>query len=1035
MSDSLELELIIKALVEGLSDLKGLGNGINDLFGKTGKLSTAFEQLNKNMAAGFAITAKASHDSANRIIADNNRIADSARKTADEQRKAAQVAAQAAREQAQTQRDLQAVLGAAGGGMLGGILGASGISPGAGAAVLGIEVLKKALSALADIAEVSARTTVSALMSIAETGIDVNARIEQFVIAGGATVQKNMNVDLKTGMAAVSEQMNKLQFDALQTNATFVELGQVFTTALPALTNYGIGLDQARQITVSTTTAAGLFGVSVKEAGNFLVQALNGNLRITNPLMQRFATDMKEVQKEWKAGKLTGEQFGNEILRITKAYKDAGGEIQKSMVGIKSNFEDLLQISSSQVTFGLFEDLKKSGTELLNFFTDIAGKTRTWTPDFQAIVNIFKEFYGVVGDVILVITDKLLVILKEIGAEFSNNKTNIEGSTEGFKNLLLAGVDLAANLLEIVGTLIHIQLGSKQSGDAFNTLADVVKGINTFILLLAEASFRVAEGFYAAANAATLGMVPALRDMGNEAKAAADKMAGLRTEKEKTFGSSKIPGGLAGIPGQYDPINSPTPTDKKFGGGDGAAKAKKDFDERLAIFEAFLKAEDDQEKQFSELSKARIAAGKETWVQYYTELAEMRKKNLTEQISELSALLDKGEKAGLSGKTLAPIASQLSKLQGELDNVDLILDAEKEKMKLKGEELVAKLNEGIAKGAGGPQAKEALKLFELELRKQFQGQEMTPEIEAKIRLAVDQQQANLAFADLETQFKQVMARLQASIAGINASVSAGTMSPNAGAKAIGAAQGEAAGALQPIINGLEQIKDKVPGAVAALGQIGAEQTKLTASSKAAANQMTAMFNQVGQMIGSGLLNAFGAVIDGTKSVKQAFADMAKDMLKQLAMLIIKTLLLKAIGGMGGAGGTGIMGGIFSALGGTATAAHAAGGMITGPGTGTSDSILARVSNGEYIIKADAVRKRGVAFLDWVNNPKFAEGGLVTRDGWSPAAQSGMPDMNFAIGITDKRETTEEFLRSSKGQRLHVEITDKNSVTIGRIINR
>jgi hypothetical protein len=60
---------------------------------------------------------------------------------------------------------------------------------------------------------------------------------------------------------------------------------------------------------------------------------------------------------------------------------------------------------------------------------------------------------------------------------------------------------------------------------------------------------------------------------------------------------------------------------------------------------------------------------------------------------------------------------------------------------------------------------------------------------------------------------------------------------------------------------------------------------------------------------------------------------------------------------------------------------AMGGLIKGPGTGTSDSILARVgyanggfigvSNNEYIVKAASVQKYGVGFMDAVNNQKLS----------------------------------------------------------------
>ena len=55
---------------------------------------------------------------------------------------------------------------------------------------------------------------------------------------------------------------------------------------------------------------------------------------------------------------------------------------------------------------------------------------------------------------------------------------------------------------------------------------------------------------------------------------------------------------------------------------------------------------------------------------------------------------------------------------------------------------------------------------------------------------------------------------------------------------------------------------------------------------------------------------------------------------------------------------------------------ATGGMITGPGTATSDSIPARLSNGEYVVNAKSVNKVGVPFLNAINAPGFANGGKV-----------------------------------------------------------
>jgi hypothetical protein len=66
-----------------------------------------------------------------------------------------------------------------------------------------------------------------------------------------------------------------------------------------------------------------------------------------------------------------------------------------------------------------------------------------------------------------------------------------------------------------------------------------------------------------------------------------------------------------------------------------------------------------------------------------------------------------------------------------------------------------------------------------------------------------------------------------------------------------------------------------------------------------------------------------------------------------------------------------------------------GGHISGAGTGTSDSIPAMLSNGEYVIRAKAAQALGTDVLDQLNHAeKFAKGGLIQRfsEGGQPAPQ-------------------------------------------------
>jgi hypothetical protein len=74
-----------------------------------------------------------------------------------------------------------------------------------------------------------------------------------------------------------------------------------------------------------------------------------------------------------------------------------------------------------------------------------------------------------------------------------------------------------------------------------------------------------------------------------------------------------------------------------------------------------------------------------------------------------------------------------------------------------------------------------------------------------------------------------------------------------------------------------------------------------------------------------------------------------------------------------------------------------GGYISGPGTGTSDSIPAMLSDGEYVIKASSVGKFGKRFLDSINDgvlPGFKKGGKVSSS-FENMTKKGQADFDRA----------------------------------------
>lgn len=90
--------------------------------------------------------------------------------------------------------------------------------------------------------------------------------------------------------------------------------------------------------------------------------------------------------------------------------------------------------------------------------------------------------------------------------------------------------------------------------------------------------------------------------------------------------------------------------------------------------------------------------------------------------------------------------------------------------------------------------------------------------------------------------------------------------------------------------------------------------------------------------------------------------------------------------------------------------HAAGGLIRGPGTGTSDSIVRRLSDGEFVIRAAAVKRMGVRALEAINSggqaAPAAGGSTAVMDRPAPAARPpvivNMAGANFyGVGTADK----------------------------------
>jgi len=200
-------------------------------------------------------------------------------------------------------------------------------------------------------------------------------------------------------------------------------------------------------------------------------------------------------------------------------------------------------------------------------------------------------------------------------------------------------------------------------------------------------------------------------------------------------------------------------------------------------------------------------------------------------------------------------------------------------------------------------------------------------------------------------------------------------------------------------------------------------------------------DDVATRINGDVENAFATMFEqigsGAKSAKDAFADFARSVISAINRIAAQKIAEELFGGMnkGGGGLGGLISGLFQ------WAGFASGGYVTGPGTTTSDSIPARLSAGEYVLRAEAVRRVGVDFLHVLNGglfgprwsgPRlaFAEGGLVPDVTQAPAAA---PSQALRIVNVIDPGMAADYLNSAAGEKTILNVLSRNGSAVRELL--
>ncbi len=270
---------------------------------------------------------------------------------------------------------------------------------------------------------------------------------------------------------------------------------------------------------------------------------------------------------------------------------------------------------------------------------------------------------------------------------------------------------------------------------------------------------------------------------------------------------------------------------------------------------------------------------------------------------------------------------------------------------------------------------------------------------ATVRGFIDTQVTQAQFEVVKQQAADLTATLQNQFNTLSQGVQAGTITTAQAQGTFSAALAQANPNLQALLAQLRELAAGLgPDAAESVTQIAANLQGLSLQAQSPFDRLLATWQDTTSQLqnaSASFAQDFTDRLAGFLSGgKLGFKDFANSVIKELQRIALQkafAALFKSFGGSSTLGGA--IGSISKAFG------FAEGGAVRGPGGPTSDQIPAMLSNGEYVLRAAAVQRLGVGFLDAVNGGStrrvaaFAAGGLV---GSAPTSAGGFGGPTISV---------------------------------------
>lgn len=462
------------------------------------------------------------------------------------------------------------------------------------------------------------------------------------------------------------------------------------------------------------------------------------------------------------------------------------------------------------------------------------------------------------------------------------------------------------------------------------------------------------------------------------------------------------------------------------------------------------------EKEQTAALKAQFDENEISYVEYYDRLAEIQQTSINEQIAQYQRLVnaedDAQKKAGANVKIIELESDRKIKaIENEVARRQAGLKFAEESSKLEVQYLEAV----------GQKAEAQTKKLEDEYRDYLErmktmgerGQREIARVNQFIAISV----ARSSFQEIEAEVQRIQNATRDRIAEIQATVEVGGLLPQEGQLRIADEYERMIMAIagadengKSLLSTMEQLANVIqdPDTVAQVEALKSQLRELGLTVidlrdgwkqwkqdvKSAATSDIAKYLSDAVTEADSLRSAFTNLAGSIANLRNLFGTLAASIVEATARMIAMKIVeasMTALFGVPGAkrGGYVDQGTVTADLGVPA----ATGGFIRGPGGPTSDLVFARLSAGEYVVRAAAVDKYGVDFLHLLNRgavprqvidlKKYATGGIVNETARTSLTATKDLHGELTIGLSDGLVVNQ--MNTPAGERLVLKIISKN----------